>query len=169
MSEVRFYWVSRWITPIILNQTDIQFTLILFLHHKRLFLTTRVISVNKQQQLLFTLYEKWTCKKQALMVMTYAGSVHSRITLWYVYFVQITLSKVHKMTQEVWNKCICRKSQQILNVVDRVVLPEFHCRKNFDPSMLRLQVQLHLHIVETCVLTTTYVILCTFDSVICTK
>ena len=53
------------------------------------------------------------------------------------------------MTQEVYNKCICRKSQQILNVVDRVVLPEFYCRKNFDPSMLRLQVQLHLHIVKT--------------------
>ena len=64
---------------------------------------------------------------------------------------QICLSKVHKMTHEVWNKCISSKSQQFCNIVDRVVLPQLHCCKNFDPSMLHLQVQLHLHISEKCI------------------
>ena len=64
---------------------------------------------------------------------------------------QICLSKVHKMTHEVWNKCIRSKSQQFCNIVDRVVLPELHCCRNFDPSMLHLQVQLHLHIVQKCI------------------
>ena len=64
---------------------------------------------------------------------------------------QICLSKVHKMTHEVWNKCISSKLQQFCNIVDRVVLPELHCCRNFDPSMLHLQVQLHLHIVQKCI------------------
>ena len=64
---------------------------------------------------------------------------------------QICLSKVHKMTHEVWNKCISSKSQQFCNIVDRVVLPQLHCCKKFDPSMLHLQVQLHLHIGEKCI------------------
>ena len=37
---------------------------------------------------------------------------------------------------------------KIATIVDQVVL-EFHCWKNFDPFMLRLQVQLHLHIVKS--------------------